>query len=110
MREQLEGWVDVKPVLFHYRHVSRVMCPCVDRKGRTVVKTPFSAAPALLVITCFDSCSDKHPFGSVSLTRIFTVRVDCVCRTEVPLSHLPTVRPWTVLPLRKNSLSHSFFM
>lgn len=66
---------------------------CVDRKGRTVVETPLNAAPALLVITCFDSCSDKHPFGSVSLNRISTVSVDSVCHAKVPVTHLPTLYP-----------------
>lgn len=75
------------------------MCHCGDRKGRTVVQSSFNAAPALLVITCFDSCGDKHPFGSVD--RISTVSVDSVCHTEVPVTHLPRVYQWMVLPFRE---------
>lgn len=52
------------------------MCHYVDRHGWTVVSTPFKAAPALLVITCFDSCCDEHPFGSVSANGSSTVSVD----------------------------------
>lgn len=85
--------MDVRHVSFHGRHVSRAMCQCVDHKGRTVVKTPFNAAPALLVITCSDPCSDNHPFGSVSLNRISTVSVDSVRHTKVPVTHLPTMYP-----------------